>query len=111
MAKRKIVDAHHHLWDLGRGYNYPWLQDKPSGEGMLGNLAADRARLPPPGLSRRHRELRPGRLGAHRGRAGRPVIETRWLQETTDSEGLPSAIVARVELQKPDAERVDRRAL
>ncbi len=45
MAKRKIVDAHHHLWDLGRAYNYPWLQDKPSGEGMLGDLLAHHLRL------------------------------------------------------------------
>jgi predicted TIM-barrel fold metal-dependent hydrolase len=35
-----------------------------------------------------------------------PVIETRWLQETTKSEGLPSGIVARLELHKPDAEKV-----
>ena len=27
MAKRQIVDAHHHLWDLDHGYAYPWLQD------------------------------------------------------------------------------------
>ena len=26
-AKRKIVDAHHHLWDLG-ACNYPWLMDQ-----------------------------------------------------------------------------------
>ena len=39
MAKRKIVDAHHHLWNLSHGYNYPWLQDQQSGEGLLGSLA------------------------------------------------------------------------
>ena len=46
MAKRKIVDAHHHLWNLSRGYNYPWLQDQQSGEGMLGSgsQGGDRAR-------------------------------------------------------------------
>ena len=106
MAKRKIVDAHHHLWDLGRGYNYPWLQDKPSGEGMLGDLKpiardylltdyrADTANYDLVGSV--HIEAVPAD----------PVIETGWLQETTNSEGLPSAIVARVELQKPDAEQV-----
>jgi predicted TIM-barrel fold metal-dependent hydrolase len=106
MAKRKIVDAHHHLWDLGRGYNYPWLQDKPSGEGMLGSLApiardyllrdyhADTANYDVVGSV--HIEAVPAN----------PVIETRWLQEMTKSEGLPSAIVARVELHKPDTEKV-----
>ncbi len=39
MARRKIIDAHQHFWDLSHGYKYPWLQDKPAGEGMLGNLA------------------------------------------------------------------------
>jgi predicted TIM-barrel fold metal-dependent hydrolase len=105
MAKRKIIDSHHHLWDLGRGYNYPWLQDKPSGEGMLGNLApiardyllrdyrADTANYDLVGSV--HIEAVPAD----------PVIETRWLQATTKSDGLPSAIVARVELHKPDAEK------
>ena len=26
MKKLKIVDAHHHFWNLSRNY-YPWLQD------------------------------------------------------------------------------------
>jgi predicted TIM-barrel fold metal-dependent hydrolase len=106
MAKRKIVDAHHHLWDLGRGCNYPWLQDKPSGDGMLGNLAP---------IARDYL-LRDYRADAANydvvgsvhieAVSANPVIETRWLQETTKSEGLPSAIVARVELHKPDTEKV-----
>ena len=39
MPKRRIVDAHHHLWDLARGFNYPCLQDAPAGEGLLGDIA------------------------------------------------------------------------
>ena len=35
-----------------------------------------------------------------------PIAETRWLQATANSEGLPSAIVARVELHEPDVEKV-----
>ena len=106
MATRKIVDAHHHLWDLGRGYNYPWLQDKPAGDGMLGNLAliacdyllpdyrADSANYDVVGSV--HIEAVPADA----------VVETRWLQKTMSSERLPNGIVARVELHKPDAERV-----
>jgi predicted TIM-barrel fold metal-dependent hydrolase len=106
MAKRKIVDAHHHLWDLGRGYNYPWLQDKPSGEGMLGNLApiARDYLLPDYRADTANYDL----VGSVHIEAvpADPVVETRWLQKTTSSEGLPSGIVARVELHKPDAEKV-----
>ena len=39
MAKRKIIDAHQHFWQLSQGYRYPWLQDKAGSEGMLGSLA------------------------------------------------------------------------
>ena len=92
MATRKIVDAHHHLWDLGRGYNYPWLQGKPAGDGMLGNLAliacdyllpdyrADSANYDVVGSV--HIEAVPAD----------PVVETRWLQKTTSSQGLPSGM-------------------
>ncbi len=31
----QIIDAHHHLWDLGRNY-YPWLTDKPKRSEILG---------------------------------------------------------------------------
>ena len=106
MAKRKIVDAHHHFWQLSRGYNYPWLQDTPSGEGMLGNLSpivrdycvADyRADAAGYDLVKSvHIEAVPADA----------VTETRWLQETGEQSGLPSAIVGRVELHRPDAEKL-----
>ena len=38
MARRKIVDAHHHRGVRGLGDNDPWLQDRPLGEGLLGNI-------------------------------------------------------------------------
>jgi predicted TIM-barrel fold metal-dependent hydrolase len=105
MANRKIVDAHHHLWNLGRGYNYPWLQDKLSGDGMLSNLAtiACDYLLPEYRADTSNHDV----VGSAHIEAvpANPVIEIRWLQETTKSEGLPSAIVALVELQKTDAEK------
>ena len=106
MPKRKIVDAHHHLWNLGAGYNYPWLQDQSSGEGMLGELTpiardyvlddyrADVANYDVVGSV--HIEA----VSAD------TIAETRWLQAMASREGLPSAIVARVDLHKPDAEEV-----
>ena len=102
MAKRKIVDAHHHLWDLGRAYNYPWLQDKPSGEGMLGDLSpivrnyliddylADSADYEM--VKSVHIEAVPRD----------PLEETRWL--TSLGGRVPNAIVAFAALDAPDAE-------
>jgi predicted TIM-barrel fold metal-dependent hydrolase len=106
MTKRKIIDAHHHLWDLGRGYNHPWLQDKPGSDGMLGDLklvardyplrdyCADTANYDVVGSV--HIEAV----------AADPLVETRWLEETTIGEGLPSGVVAHVELHKPNAEKI-----
>jgi predicted TIM-barrel fold metal-dependent hydrolase len=106
MTKRKIVDAHHHLWELSRGYKYPWLQDKPSGEGMLGALgpiardygvAEYRADAASYDLVKSvHVEAVPADV----------IAESRWLQESVERSGLPDAIVGRVELHKPDTEKL-----
>ncbi len=104
MARRKIVDAHHHLWDLGRGYNYPWLQDRPLGEGLLGNIgpiAVDFGVADYRKDSARYEVVKSVHIEAVPQDA---VEETRWLQGVAETDGLPHAIVARVELQKPDAE-------
>ena len=34
-----LVDAHHHLWNLGLNY-YPWLTDKPDSNFFLGPIDA-----------------------------------------------------------------------
>jgi predicted TIM-barrel fold metal-dependent hydrolase len=103
-VKRRIVDAHHHLWDLSRGYNYPWLQDRPLGEGLLGNIA-------PIAVDYRLADYRADSAGyevvksVHIEAVPQDALEeTRWLQGVAEADGFPHAIVARVELQKPDAE-------
>jgi predicted TIM-barrel fold metal-dependent hydrolase len=105
MPKRRIVDAHHHLWDLARGYNYPWLQDAPSGEGLLGDLApiARDYTLADYRADTAHYELvKSVHIEAVPADA---VEETRWVQGVAEAGGFPHAIVARVELQRSDAER------
>lgn len=104
MARRKIVDAHHHLWDLDHGYAYPWLQDKAEGEGMLGNLApiaktygtadylADTSGYDV--VKSVHIEAVPLDM----------VAETRWLSGLGGR--LPTAIVARAELNAGNAEEL-----
>jgi len=101
-----LVDAHHHLWQLGAGAHYPWLQERydPS-RFMFGDYAA---------LCRdfgvddyRHAAQRAPivasvHIEAERAR-GEALAETRWLHEVAAAHGLPSAVVAWVDLLADDA--------
>ena len=99
----RIVDAHHHLWDLG-ACRYPWLMAKgvtrffgdpaPIQKNYLvADLRADAADY----------EL-VASVHVQVGVAdGDEVRETAWLQQTADRDGLPSAIVAYCALERPDA--------
>lgn len=105
MTRRKIVDAHHHLWDLSRGYNYPWLQDPPSGEGLLGNIDPIRIDyLPRDYLADTQNYDVVGSVHVEAVPAD-ALAETAWLESVAVPAGLAQTVVARVELQKPDAER------
>jgi predicted TIM-barrel fold metal-dependent hydrolase len=103
----RVVDAHHHLWDLDHG-RYPWLQgprqdpSDPSGIGpfqktyLLSDLLAD---------------AQPVRLigSVHveaAWDAASPTEETRWLAGVVAEHGLPQALVAHVALEQDDAESV-----
>lgn len=103
---RKIVDAHHHLWDLD-ACHYPWLMAKgvkrffgdpaPIQKNYLVSDLRDDAR---------HFELEASvhiQVGVT---PGDEVKETNWLQRTADSDGLPSAIVAYCDLERPKAPEV-----
>jgi predicted TIM-barrel fold metal-dependent hydrolase len=104
---RRIVDAHHHLWDLRANY-YPWLTDR-IGPRMYGDYQA----------IRRDYQLQDFRadIGAlpvcksvhvqAEHDAGDPVRETRWLQAVADTPGgggYPHAIVAYADLSAPARE-------
>ena len=103
MAKRKIIDAHHHLWDLDHGYAYPWLQDKPAGEGMLGDLSSiARTHLPADYFADAanydvvktvHIEAVPID----------PLAETRWLLAL--GERIPNGLVGFAALNDPTVEK------
>jgi predicted TIM-barrel fold metal-dependent hydrolase len=105
MTRRRIVDAHHHFWQLSDGYKYPWLQDKPSGDGMLGPLAPIARDY---GEAEYRNDVASYDLVKSVHVEAVPIdgiAEAHWLQEIADRNGLPSAIVARVELHKSDAEK------
>lgn len=104
---RRIVDAHHHLWDLGLNC-YPWLQGPRqdpadvTGIGSLqDNYLVEDLRADTVGL--------PLRASVHVEAAHEssdPVRETRWLQCQSDTEGLPTAIVAAAVLEEPGVEEI-----
>lgn len=104
--KRRIVDAHHHLWDL-EACLYPWLMAKGV-ERFFGDptpiqknyLVADMWQ------DADNYELEAS-VHIQVGVApGEETKETEWLQRTGDTEGLPTAIVAYCELDKDSAPEV-----
>jgi predicted TIM-barrel fold metal-dependent hydrolase len=102
----RIIDPHHHLWDLDR-HDYPWLRPEtphPAGDltpicqsYRLDDFLADAAGL----------ELEKSvHLQAEIDRSD-PVKETAWLQAVADepgSRGFPHGIVAFADLADPKVE-------
>lgn len=100
----KIVDAHHHLWDLGN--YYPWLSDHPEPEFLLGDYTAlkrnylpEDYRLDAHGL----KVLATVHIDAEYDRA-RPVDETAWLHKIHERYGMPNAVVAHAYLHADNLE-------
>ncbi len=107
MSGLRIVDAHHHLIDFDNRL-YPWLSPRPARPSMIGDVTSI---------------ARPYLLDDYRAdfedlnvvksvhvEAGfdpkAPVDETRWLQGIADANGFPHAIVAKIEMQSDDAEKL-----
>ncbi len=78
----QIVDAHHHLWDLGRNY-YPWLTDKPKRSEILGEYLGIRRTYMPDDYksdAAGFNVIQTVHVEAEHDRAEQ-VKETAWLQE------------------------------
>ncbi len=101
-----LVDAHHHLWDLG-AVRYPWLMEKgvrrffgdptPIQKNyLLADFRRDIGALPV-------RQSVHVQVGAA---ADQSVAETRWLQGVAKAGGMPGAIVAFCDLAAADAPAV-----
>lgn len=105
MNKRRIVDAHHHLWDL-HACHYPWLMARG-----VKRFFGD------PTPIQRDYQVADFRTDASDYEllasvhvqvgvvAGDELKETRWLQENWEQQGLPSAIVAYCDLDATTAPR------
>jgi predicted TIM-barrel fold metal-dependent hydrolase len=100
-----IVDSHHHLWDLSR-IDYPWLGEQYDASAfILGEYYA----LCRDFLPRDFREAWGGmpvvasvHIEAECARS-QALAETRWLHEQAAASGLPSVVVAHVDLLAEDA--------
>jgi predicted TIM-barrel fold metal-dependent hydrolase len=107
MSDLPIVDAHHHLWDLGKNF-YPWLSPRPVPPSPCGDITpiAQNYLIEDYLAEIRNQNV----IKSVHVEAGfdyaRPVDETRWLQGIADTHGFPHAIVTKVALHDSDAERI-----
>jgi predicted TIM-barrel fold metal-dependent hydrolase len=99
-----IVDAHHHLWDLGLG-RHPWLAATAGERGGLGELGPLRRNYLPQDYSRdaaRHNVVATVHVEA--GWASDDCVgETRWLETLDKSRGVAARYVVHVPLASPEA--------
>ena len=103
----RIVDAHHHLWDLEKHF-YPWLSPRPLPPAMAGDTA-------PIAKTYVVEDLLTDAAGLNLVKSvhveagfdyGAPLTETQWLQELADQHGFPHAIVAKAALDDPQVEEL-----
>jgi predicted TIM-barrel fold metal-dependent hydrolase len=106
MIKRRIIDAHHHLWDLD-ACHYPWLME----QGVI-RFFGDPAPIQRNYLASELRadavnyELA-GSVHIQVGVAGGDEVnESRWLDEAAEVDGLPSALVGFCDLAAENAQQV-----
>lgn len=107
MSGLRIVDAHHHLWDLNQ-IQYPWLSSRPVSPSICGNITPITDNFT---IDRyvagfgHHNVVKSVHVEAGCDPA-RALDETSWLQGIADAHGYPNAIVAKVEMHRDDAEAI-----
>jgi predicted TIM-barrel fold metal-dependent hydrolase len=99
-----IIDAHHHLWDLGLK-KHPWLSAASGGRESLGDLGPLRCNYLPDDYLRdagNHDVVASVHVEAN-WVSDDCVGETRWLETLDKSRGVAARYVARVPLGSTDA--------
>lgn len=103
----KIVDAHHHLWDLDSNY-YPWLADRPEENFFLGDYSALKRNFLPEDYRREtagYEVVATVHVEAEWDREDQ-VGESRWLHRVAAESGMPNAVVGHAWLAREDCETV-----
>ncbi len=104
--KRRIIDAHHHLWDLD-ACHYPWLMEKGVVRFFGDPEPIQRNYLAADLLKDAAAYDLVGSVHIQVGVAdGDEVSESRWLDSVANTQGLPSAIVAFCDLSSRDAQQI-----
>ena len=106
----KIVDAHHHLWDLeNKDTSYAWLMVK-EGEAFFGDYGAIRKsyKLEDYLQDAKNQNLIKSVHVQAEHDDDKPVNETAWLQKVADehSSHLPNAIVAFADFSKSNISEI-----
>jgi predicted TIM-barrel fold metal-dependent hydrolase len=106
MSQLKIVDTHHHLWDLTNNY-YPWLSDniKTIWIGDYSSIRQDYLVKDYLEDCKNQNVVKSVHLQALWDPSD-PVGETRWLQQCYDKCGYPDGIVAYANFAEPNVEEV-----
>lgn len=103
LSQIAIVDAHHHLWELGR-FPYLWLAPNAPPARFGDHTSIKRNYLPADyradfaGFNLQGSVHVQANCGAND-----PVAETKWLQSLSENTGTPNAIIAEVDLCRSDA--------
>ncbi|WP_110642200.1 amidohydrolase family protein [Salinicola sp. CPA57] len=107
MSEQLLIDSHHHFWALDGSVHYPWLEDEIDDHFFLGDYApirrpflpADLRALVPPGYRLA------GTVHCEAEAARRePEVETRWLTQLAEQQGLPVALVGWAAFADPGCE-------
>jgi predicted TIM-barrel fold metal-dependent hydrolase len=104
MRELPKIDPHHHLWDLKAVY-YPWLSDKVEPK-MWGDYASIRRDFLADEYIRLARAENVVKSVHVQANAADGLAETRWCQQVADRHGFPHGIVAHVNLEAADVERL-----
>jgi predicted TIM-barrel fold metal-dependent hydrolase len=106
----RILDAHHHFWDLESGGHWPWIQDEYDERFFLGDYNAMRHTfLPPQYLAATRGWDVIGTVHCEAERSRREQVdEDDFLQGLHDATGgrFPVAVVAHVDFTQPDLDEV-----
>jgi len=105
----KIVDAHHHLWQLSGGpLYYPWLQDRKPHEFFLGDYSPLKRDYLPPAYKMDSRDFEVVKTVHVEAECSRDqqVEETRWASEMNRQYGMPNAIVGHAWFHTGNSERI-----
>lgn len=104
MIPARIIDAHHHLWDLSHCH-YPWLMEHGV-KRFFGDPAPIQKDYLAADFTTDHGEL-PIVKSVHvqvGAREEDALKETLWLQDVADEHGFPNAIIAFCDLTNADLE-------